>query len=78
MKTNKIYVLIAIAVLLLYVILYPWKGDMTLRFSSILVANSFHGYLYDNIKLRKLNAIISLVIVIILFILGFGFDYYKF
>jgi hypothetical protein len=78
MKINKILVLITIAILLLYVILYPFKGDMTLRFSSIFVANSLHGFLYENIKLRKLNAIISLIFLIILSVLGFGFDYFKY
>jgi hypothetical protein len=78
MRTNKILVIITISICILYVIVYPWKGDMTFRFSTILVANTLHGFLYDDIKLRKINALVSIIILIIVFILGFGFDYFKF
>lgn len=77
MKTNKFILILTIVICLLYAIFYPEKDDMTLRFSIILVANSLQGFLYDDIKLRKINAIISLVIMIIVIILGFGFDYFK-
>lgn len=68
----------AIVICLLFVIFYPWKGDMTIRFSTILGANSLQSYLYNDKKLGKINSIISLIIIIVVFILGFGFDYFKF
>lgn len=77
MKTNKFLLILTIVICLLYAIFYPKKDDMTLRFSIVLVANSLHGFLYNDINLRKINAIISLVIMIIVFILGFGFDFFK-
>lgn len=78
MNSNKILTVLAIVICLLFAIFYPWKGDMTIRFSTLLVANSLHGYLYSDNKLRKINSIISLIIIIVVFILGFGFDYFNF
>ena len=78
MNSNKVLTISAIVICLLFAIFYPWKGDMTLRFSTVLAANTLHGSLYNDAKLRRINAIISLIIIIIVFILGFGFDYFRY
>ena len=39
MNSNKVLTISAIVICLLFAIFYPWKGDMTLRFSTVLAAN---------------------------------------
>lgn len=78
MKPNNYFILFIIFAILLYVLFYPWSRDMTFRFSAILVINALHGYLYMDKKIMKINSIISLILIITVFILGFCFDFFKY
>jgi len=77
MKRDNYLILICIWGMLILIIFFPLKGDMTTRFSTLLVLNGLHGYLYLDKKLQKINALVSLLLIIAVFILGFGFKYFS-
>jgi len=78
MKQNDYFTLFLITAFLLFVLFFHWRGDMTLRFSTIVLINSLQGSLYMDKKIKRINQFISLVLVIVVFILGFCFDYFKY
>lgn len=78
MDKNKNFTMLVNLVLLILILFFKWQGDMTFRFSTILVLNSLHGQFYSDMKLRRINTIVSLVLIVIVFVLGFFYDYYKF
>jgi len=76
MKEQK-YMQPAIFLILFFLIFIPWKGDLTLKYAAFTLLNYLHGFLYLNPKLKKVNTIISAVATLLVYILGFGFNYFK-
>lgn len=64
-------------VLLILVIFVPFVGDNTVRFIILCVSFSLISYLISERKARRILSLASLVIMIIVLILGFGFSYFK-
>ncbi|MDP4237837.1 MAG: hypothetical protein Q8904_00010 [Bacteroidota bacterium] len=78
MEQYNYFTLIVIWGILMLVVFFHWEGDMTLRFSTLIMVNSLHGHLYSDKKLKKINALVSLLLIIAVFILGFGCKYFTY
>jgi len=63
-------------ILVMVVFIFPQTKDNTLRFMLVILMNSFATFM-PNQKYQVLIKIISLVAIILVLILGYGFDYYT-
>lgn len=63
--------------LLILVIFVPFVGDNTVRFIMLCVPFSLLSYLIQERKARRILSLASLIIMVIVIILGFGFSYFK-
>lgn len=78
MKNNPEVTLIASIIILIIVVFFRWEGDMTFRFSSVVLLFSFIGLQFTDNKLKKISKIVSIITFLIVLILGLGFDYFKY
>jgi hypothetical protein len=77
MKIQNLNILVLNLLILCYVIFHKFHSDMTFRFSMLIIFNVIQGSFFADKKLRQINYAISIVIVIVIFILGYKFDYFK-
>lgn len=63
--------------LLILVIFVPFGGDNTVRFIMLCLPFSLLSYMIQERKARRILSLASLIIMVIVIILGFGFSYFK-
>jgi hypothetical protein len=64
--------------ILSYVIFSNSFGDMTNRFAALIIFNASQGQLYSDKKIRQINWVVSIFLIILIYILGYKFDYFKY
>jgi len=77
MERIKYLTLLSSIALLMLVIFIPWRGDNTVRFIILCVSFSLLSYFVTERKAKRILSLASLVIMILVIILGFGFSYFK-
>ncbi len=78
MKNSAKATLFGSTFLLFVVIFFQWKDDMMFRFSSVVLIYYLGGLQYSDKKIQKINQLISVIVLLLVFILGFGFNYFKY
>jgi hypothetical protein len=78
MKNDKYAYLIFNLLILAFVIFYKWHGDMTARYSFLPLFSAFQGNFFFDKKLRRINWAVSFALLILILILGYKFDYFKY
>lgn len=79
MNNKKNYLIqIASILVLIYAIFFKAKGDLTDLFSLIVIAYLMLSFLIEDKKTRVVHELFSITIFIMVWILGYGFDYFKF
>jgi hypothetical protein len=63
--------------LFMLVIFIPWEGDNTVRFIILCVSFSLLSYFITERKVRRILSLASLLVMVLVVILGFGFSYFK-
>lgn len=75
-KENSI--IFANTILLVLVLFYPWKEDMTFRFTTVIFIY-FNGLLLiPDKRIQLANKLISIIAFLLVLILGFWFNYFKY
>lgn len=77
MKKEKT-IIFANTILLIIVLLYPWKEDMMFRFATVVLI--FHNgiLLIPDKKIQIVNKAISLFFFLLVLVLGFWYNFYKY
>jgi len=78
MKNNPISILIGSTLMLIIIVFFKWDGDMTFRFSSVVILFNLIGLQFVDKKIKKISQIISISAFLLVLILGFWFDYFKY
>jgi Na+(H+)/acetate symporter ActP len=78
MKNNPTGILISSTLILIIIVFFKWEGDMTFRFSSVVLLFNSIGLQFVDKKLKKISQIISIIAFLLVLILGFGFNYFKY
>lgn len=78
MKNNPTIILIGSTLILIIIVFFKWEGDMTFRFSSVVLLFNFIGLQFANKKIKRISQVISIIAFLLVLILGFCFNYFKY